>query len=66
LTAPTPAEVESALAELYLEVLRLQNDCGRFSRVENTISDYYARPYKVIKAGGIVEKLIGEVIDDVA
>ncbi len=65
LTATTPVEVESALAELYLEVVRLQNNCGRFSRVENTISDYYARPYKVIKAGGIVEQLLAEVTEDV-
>jgi hypothetical protein len=63
LRADEPKAIETHLAALYLEVLKLQNECGRFPRVEKRIQKYYQRPYQVIRAGEIVEALRTEVTD---
>jgi hypothetical protein len=59
-----PAAIESKLAELYMAVLALQNARAGVPRVERVISDYYNRPYKVIKAGEIVNALRDAIVDD--
>ncbi|MBA4383370.1 MAG: hypothetical protein C0410_01405 [Anaerolinea sp.] len=63
LTENKSAAIESKLAELYMAVLALQNASAGVPRVERVISDYYNRPYKVIKAGEIVSAM-REAIDD--
>ncbi|MRR30109.1 DUF4037 domain-containing protein, partial [bacterium] len=64
LTENEPAAIESKLAGLYLAMLALQNESAGVPRVEREISDYYNRPYKVIKAGGIVAALRGSIMDE--
>jgi len=59
-----PAAIESKLAELYLAVLALQNARAGVPGVERVISDYYNRPYKVIKAGEIVNGLRDAIEDE--
>lgn len=58
------AAIESKLAELYMMVLGLQNASAGVPRVERVISDYYNRPYKVIKAGEIVDSLRDAIVDE--
>ncbi len=64
LTENAPAAIESKLAGLYLAVLALQNASAGVPIVECEISDYYNRPYKVIKAGGIVDVLRNAISDE--
>lgn len=63
-TGNEPAAIESKLAELYMAVLALQNACAGVPRVERVISNYYGRPYKVIKAGEIVSALRAAITDE--
>lgn len=64
LTENEPAAIESKLAVLYMMVLALQNASAGVPRVERAISDYYNRPYKVIKAGEIVDGLRTAIVDE--
>lgn len=64
LTENEPAAIESKLAELYMAVLALQNASAGVPGVERVISGYYNRPYKVIKAGEIVNGLRDAIEDE--
>jgi hypothetical protein len=64
LTENEPAAIESKLAGLYLAVLALQNASAGVPRVAREISDYFNRPYKVIKAGEIVDALREAITDE--
>jgi len=59
-----PAVIEGKLAELYMAVLALQNARAGVAGVEREVSDYYNRPYKVIKAGEIVNGLRNAIEDE--
>ena len=56
--------VEEKLTELYLGVLRLQNESGDYPVINHKIKNYYGRPYKVIMAGEIVEQLMDSIEDE--
>ena len=59
-------DVESAgerVASLSLAVLRLQNESGDYPVIDNGVQHYYGRPYKVIMAGEIVDRLRGSIQD---
>jgi len=64
LTENDPQKIEECLANLYLEILRMQNSSVGLPKIEREISNYYKRPYKVIMASEIVDVLRKAIIDE--
>ncbi len=55
--------IERTFSKLYEKILRLHNSVFINNPVDIKIFDYYGRPYKVIKADRIIEKLKNEIRD---
>ena len=49
--------IENHLANFYLDVLSLQNNCGRFPLTQKKIVQFFNRPYSVLMAENIVKEL---------
>jgi len=58
-----PNRIENLLANLYFEVLKLQNISSNLPKIEKGITTYYNRPYKVIFAEEIVNNLKNSISD---
>ena len=56
-----PKAVESALCALYEKVVQENNKNGELPFIGNKTRDFFNRPYRVIFAENIVEKLIGSI-----
>ncbi len=55
--------VEQTMASLYCEIVALNNTVNDIPNIQNTVRNYYGRPYKVIMASGIVSQLIESIED---
>lgn len=64
LTENEPKKIETKLADLYFQVLALQNACPGIPRIKAEITTYYNRPYRVIMASAIVDQLRGAIMDE--
>jgi len=58
-----PLKIETALCALYEKTVELHNNDEGLPRLENKIRDFFGRPYRVIFAETIVEKLHGAISD---
>lgn len=64
LTENEPVKIENKLADLYLQVLALQNACGGVPIIAAAVTTYYKRPYRVIMAANIVDQLHSAIQDE--
>ena len=64
LTENDPKAVEQKLANLYTQMLALQNGCPGIPRIEIGITSYYNRPYRVIMADKIVDVLRASIEEE--
>ncbi len=53
--------IEKKVAKLYQEVIALNNATAGLPVINNTVRDYYNRPYKVIMAGEIVTLFVDAI-----
>ena len=52
-----PKFIENHLSLFYLDILSLQNNCGRFPLIQKKVVQFYNRPYSVLMAHNIVAEL---------
>jgi hypothetical protein len=57
-------KTEDKLCPLYSFIVERHNLTGGLPRLNNTIRDFFGRPYKVIFAETIVEKLTNSIVDE--
>jgi hypothetical protein len=63
LTENDPARIEDALCRLYEKTVELHNRRGELPHLDNSIRNFFGRPYRVIFAETIVEKLRDAIAD---
>jgi hypothetical protein len=59
-----PREIERLTAEMYRQILDVQNTCADLPKIQAEITTYYNRPYRVIMAEHISRALIHEIADE--
>ena len=64
LTENDPESIEEKLCPLYTFVVERHNERTDLPRLDNSIRNFFGRPYKVIFAESIIEKIIAAIDDE--